>query len=50
MVNMIHCVIRPLLCLLYFKAKGGGYEREEWYTNAEIAFLDIHNIHVMKDR
>lgn len=40
---------RPLVNALANMAKGGGYEREEWYTNAEIAFLDIHNIHVMKD-
>ena len=31
------------------KARGGGYESEENYVNAEISFLDIHNIHVMRE-
>lgn len=31
------------------KAKGGGYESEESYQNAELVFLDIHNIHVMRE-
>lgn len=31
------------------KAKGGGYESEDAYQNAELVFLDIHNIHVMRE-
>jgi len=31
------------------KLKGGGYETEEYYPNAELVFLDIHNIHVMRE-
>jgi myotubularin-related protein 1/2 len=29
--------------------KGGGYESEENYINAEFHFLDIQNIHVMRE-
>lgn len=32
-----------------FQAKGGGYENEDAYQNAELVFLDIHNIHVMRE-
>ncbi|XP_035580799.1 LOW QUALITY PROTEIN: myotubularin-related protein 1-like [Zalophus californianus] len=31
------------------KAKGGGYERESAYPNVELVFLEIHNIHVMRE-
>lgn len=31
------------------KAKGGGYESEDVYRNAEVQFLDIANIHVMRE-
>lgn len=31
------------------KATGGGYESEDAYPNAELLFLDIHNIHVMRE-
>ncbi|XP_038630276.1 myotubularin-related protein 1b isoform X2 [Scyliorhinus canicula] len=31
------------------KAKGGGYESETSYSNAELLFLEIHNIHVMRE-
>lgn len=31
------------------KAKGGGYESEDIYQNIELIFLDIHNIHVMRE-
>lgn len=31
------------------KAKGGGYESEDVYRNAEVQFLDIGNIHVMRE-
>ena len=37
-----------LFCI--FQAKGGGYEHEDNYQNAEVIFLDIHNIHVMRER
>ncbi|XP_063102603.1 myotubularin-related protein 1 isoform X12 [Cavia porcellus] len=30
-------------------AKGGGYESESAYPNAELTFLEIHNIHVMRE-
>ena len=29
---------------------GGGYESEENYINLEFCFLDIGNIHVMRER
>ena len=35
------------VCLL--QAKGGGFEDQETYQNCEIVFLDIHNIHVMRE-
>ena len=31
------------------KARGGGYENEENYANVEIVFLDIPNIHVVRE-
>ncbi|XP_062917184.1 myotubularin-related protein 1b isoform X2 [Mobula hypostoma] len=31
------------------KAKGGGFESESAYSNAELVFLEIHNIHVMRE-
>lgn len=31
------------------KLKGGGYESEEIYQNVEFVFLDIENIHVMRE-
>lgn len=38
-------------CLVYlFQAKGGGYESDEFYQNTELLFLDIANIHVMRER
>ena len=36
--------------MLYWQAKGGGYESEDAYQNAELIFMDIHNIHVMRER
>uniref|UniRef100_A0AAA9SKR1 Myotubularin n=1 Tax=Bos taurus TaxID=9913 RepID=A0AAA9SKR1_BOVIN len=30
-------------------ATGGGYESDDVYHNAELFFLDIHNIHVMRE-
>ncbi|XP_022689701.1 myotubularin-related protein 2-like isoform X2 [Varroa jacobsoni] len=41
---------RPLVNAVANKAMGGGYENEEVYKkNAEVMFLDIHNIHVMRE-
>lgn len=44
----IDCVVSlTSVCLL--QMKGGGYESEDSYQNAELFFLDIHNIHVMRE-
>ena len=40
---------RPIANAVANKARGGGYESEELYRNAEINFLDIHSIHVMRE-
>ncbi|XP_014667410.1 PREDICTED: myotubularin-related protein 2-like [Priapulus caudatus] len=40
---------RPNVNAVANKAKGGGYESEDAYQNAELVFLDIHNIHVMRE-
>lgn len=40
---------RPLANAIANKAKNGGYESEDAYPNAELIFLDIHNIHVMRE-
>ncbi|XP_069746882.1 phosphatidylinositol-3,5-bisphosphate 3-phosphatase MTMR2 isoform X2 [Narcine bancroftii] len=40
---------RPSVNAVANKAKGGGYENEDAYQNAELVFLDIHNIHVMRE-
>lgn len=40
---------RPMTNAVANKAKGGGYENEDAYQNAELVFLDIHNIHVMRE-
>lgn len=40
---------RPSANAIANKAKGGGYESEDTYQNAEIIFLDIQNIHVMRE-
>ncbi|PIK60521.1 putative myotubularin-related protein 2 isoform X1 [Apostichopus japonicus] len=40
---------RPSVNATANKARGGGYESEEIYTFAEVIFLDIHNIHVMRE-
>ncbi|XP_014292466.1 myotubularin-related protein 2 isoform X2 [Halyomorpha halys] len=47
--KMFICDARPSTNAIANKAKGGGYEAEEAYPNAEITFLDIHNIHVMRE-
>jgi len=39
---------RPKVNAVANMAKGGGYENEDSYQNAELIFLDIHNIHVMR--
>lgn len=40
---------RPSANAIANKAKGGGYESDESYRNIEFHFLDIHNIHVMRE-
>jgi myotubularin-related protein 1/2 len=40
---------RPNANAIVNKAKGGGYESEDAYQNVELIFLDIHNIHVMRE-
>ena len=41
----------PFACLACSpaQAKGGGYESEDSYSNCELVFADIHNIHVMRE-
>lgn len=40
---------RPSANAIANKARGGGFESEEVYQNVELTFLDIHNIHVMRE-
>lgn len=40
---------RPKVNAVANMAKGGGYENEDTYHNAEFVFLDIHNIHIMRE-
>ncbi|XP_047298093.1 myotubularin isoform X6 [Homo sapiens] len=40
---------RPSVNAVANKATGGGYESDDAYHNAELFFLDIHNIHVMRE-
>lgn len=40
---------RPSANAIANKAKGGGYESDDAYKNVELNFLDIHNIHVMRE-
>ncbi|KAH9519849.1 Myotubularin- protein 2 [Bulinus truncatus] len=40
---------RPSVNAVANKARGGGFESEDAYQNAELIFLDIHNIHVMRE-
>ncbi|XP_030637604.1 phosphatidylinositol-3,5-bisphosphate 3-phosphatase MTMR2 isoform X2 [Chanos chanos] len=40
---------RPSVNAVANKTKGGGYESEDAYQNAELVFLEIHNIHVMRE-
>ena len=39
---------RPYFNALANKIKGGGYEDVEHYTNAELSFCEIDNIHVAR--
>lgn len=46
------CKCVDILCVIStftLQATGGGYEGEDAYQNAELVFLDIHNIHVMRE-
>ncbi|XP_068107122.1 myotubularin isoform X2 [Hyperolius riggenbachi] len=40
---------RPSVNAVANKATGGGYESDDTYPFAELVFLDIHNIHVMRE-
>uniref|UniRef100_A0A8C6GPX2 Myotubularin n=1 Tax=Mus spicilegus TaxID=10103 RepID=A0A8C6GPX2_MUSSI len=40
---------RPSVNAVANKATGGGYESDDAYQNSELSFLDIHNIHVMRE-
>nr|KAF6492625.1 myotubularin 1 [Molossus molossus] len=40
---------RPNVNAVANKATGGGYESDDAYHNTELFFLDIHNIHVMRE-
>ena len=40
---------RPSANAIANKAIGGGYENEDFYQNAEVVYLDIPNIHAMRE-
>ena len=40
---------RPKVNAMANIVSGGGYENDHFYENAELEFLDIHNIHVMRE-
>ena len=40
---------RPHVNAVANKARGGGYENEDFYQNADLCFCDVHNIHVMRE-
>ena len=40
---------RPKVNAMANIVSGGGYENENFYENVELVFLDIHNIHVMRE-
>lgn len=40
---------RPSANAVANKARGGGYETEDFYQNAEVVFLDIQNIHTVRE-
>ena len=46
MVLLFSC----LGCCVSSQAMGGGYEHDDNYSNTEFSFLDIGNIHVMRER
>lgn len=41
---LFHC-----FALQHIQAKDGGYESESFYPNVELNFLEIPNIHVMRE-
>ena len=41
---------RPKINAIANVAMGGGYEHDDNYLNTEFSFLDIGNIHVMRER
>lgn len=43
------CDQKHISVLVFFQAKGGGFEDPDAYQNCDIVFLDIHNIHVMRE-
>lgn len=40
---------RPSANAVANKARGGGYESEDFYQNAEVVYLDIPNIHIVRE-
>lgn len=40
---------RPSANAVANKARGGGYENEDFYQNADVVYLDIPNIHVIRE-
>ena len=40
---------RPKVNSMVNIVNGGGYESEDVYHSSELLFLDIHNIHVMRE-
>jgi hypothetical protein len=40
---------RPHMNALANRTTGGGHEHDDYYTDCEIVFLNIHNIHVMRE-
>lgn len=40
---------RPSANAVANKARGGGYENEDFYQNAEVVYLDIQNIHTVRE-
>ena len=47
---MLHIVdARPYLNALANCTTGGGYENEKYYVNCKLSFMNIENIHVMRE-
>jgi len=40
---------RPSTSAIANKGRGGGYENEDFYQNAEVVYLDIENIHEVRE-